>query len=552
MAKVRCVFPTNKQAVLSIKLKNGSEKISKIKSRLDSIKTEGKHVFFDVADIATTPQLYLCSIFIDVDNDLLRIYDQFTGKHYIGGYVPDETLSEVLSRAVDSYVRINVTATTGDGVAVTGQTVYVHNGTDESAPVVATAQYSGKPVSILVNRGIQYFVRISDTLSGHFNPTTASGFANSDVNVTLTYSDVNSVKRLEDIAPALMAIGNVTTARELLVGKRFDDVWIDYDSPGKKGDAKTYSDLPTLDGGTVTEEYPSNSQDNYPVWYDPLIIIDVNEVEDENGNKHIGAKLIRKYASVKDIVFDAPNQEVATEETAQEGVYYYGLATGQTSATPANLTILSLNVGDEIPYGSYSKVFKNAYNDSSKNILQYGHNRYETSAYRQYLMSSAEKNQWWEQKHIGQVAPSSASSYCGYKKGCSSRLLSLIKKTKISIYANTVTDKDGEYFVYDDIFLPCCNDMYGIGNNVAEAEYPFTYWKGLVPDAMPFDNKAELNAQRKMIRVSNKSSSSGSYVRLRSATRTNSYNVWYVNTTGSLNGGNASNACAASPACVIY
>ena len=216
------------------------------------------------------------------------------------------------------------------------------------------------------------------------------------------------------------------------------------------------------------------------------------------------------------------------------------------------MTILSLNVGDEIPYGSYSKVFKNAYNDSSKYILQYGHNRYETSAYRQYLMSSAEKNQWWEQKHIGQVAPSSAANYCGYRKGCSSRLLSLIKKTKISIYANTVTDKDGEHFVYDDIFLPCCNDMYGVGNNVAEAEYPFTYWKGLVPDAMPFNNKAELNAQRKMIRVSNKSSSSGSYVRLRSANRTYSCYVWLVSSPGSLVFSYASTAYAASPACVIY
>lgn len=476
-----------------------------------------------------------------------------------------------------SFISLHVEAKTQDGVDVVGQTVFVHNGADETAPIAFSAAYDGVPISINVNRGMQYFVRISDTLAGHFNPTTATGFANSDVSVEIVYSDVNSVRELTDIAPVLAAIGSVEVARSILVGKVFDDVWVDYDATGS--------------GDSVPAQI-----ENHPAWNDPLVISDVREVEDANGVRHIGAVLMRKYCSRYDIVFDAANKELASEETAQAGITYYGFApaydpektyaknacvkvgdviyyataaiTTKEDWTPshwatttepkdgASIELLSISEGSEIPYGSYDRIYKNSVRDNTKNVILYGHNHYGDSAIRQYLNSSSPKNEWWERKHAGQIKPTSASSYSGYKRGCSALLLSLIKPTKQDVFANTVCDGGVQYSICDDFFLPSCREMFGIGNNVDEGDFQYDYWRDLLDNetASPADSNATINAVRKMVRINTKSSTSASTVRLRSAYRENSYCAWYVIASGSLNSrfGNASSAYAVAPACVIY
>lgn len=459
----------------------------------------------------------------------------------------DDTFAGAVEDIAGRKVNIGVTASTHDGVIVTGQTVFVHNGTDASAPVIAAVAYNGTPITIKVDSGIQYFIRISDSLPMHFNPTTATGFATADTSITLTYSDVTTVVDLNDIAPALAAINNLAQARELLVGKEFSDVWVDYDGTGN-GDAT-----------------PAQI-DNKPAWNDPLVITDIQMVEDANGGTHLGAVLMRKFATRYDIVFDAPNQEEATEETAQAGVYYYGLAIGQTAVNPTNLTLLELSEGDEIPYSSYSKIFKNAYRDTSKYLQQYGHNRYETSAYRQYLNSSAAKDGWWTKQHIGQSKPSSASNYSGYMRGCSSKLLSLIKPVKRRLVPNYICDGGsssdqgvGLYTVCDKFFLPCIGEMFGTDNNNEvyfnnEYNYQYTYWRGLAKDdeMSPSNNRTDINAIRPVKRINSKTGNPVA-ARLRSANRGSSCIAWILGTGGDLSGSYvASSALASVPACVIY
>ena len=98
-----------------------------------------------------------------------------------------------------------VTAVTQDSVTVTGQTVTVRSGS-ASGQIFATKAYEGQPVSFALPVGFTYFVSISDTLSGHFNPTTATGIiVDTDVAVTLTYSDFNSIATIQDLKAALDA-----------------------------------------------------------------------------------------------------------------------------------------------------------------------------------------------------------------------------------------------------------------------------------------------------------------------------------------------------------
>lgn len=47
-----------------------------------------------------------------------------------------------------------------------------------------------------------------------------------------------------------------------------------------------------------------------------MVCTDVQEVEDADGNKHLGAVMMRQYATRYTMVFDAPNQEIADEDVA--------------------------------------------------------------------------------------------------------------------------------------------------------------------------------------------------------------------------------------------
>ena len=111
---------------------------------------------------------------------------------------------------------ITVTCETQDGVTVTGQTVTLREG-GPNGTVFGTAAYEGQPVSFAANIGFTYYVEVTDNLAHHFNPTKATGAVmDTDVFVTLVYTDLSSIKTAPDIKAALDASFDLTS----LVGEQ--------------------------------------------------------------------------------------------------------------------------------------------------------------------------------------------------------------------------------------------------------------------------------------------------------------------------------------------
>lgn len=133
---------------------------------------------------------------------------------------------------------LTVTVLTQDSVTVTGQTVTVR-ADDAAGEIYATATYEGQPVSFSLPNGFQYYVSVSDMLDHHFNPTTARGVVtNTDIAVTLTYSDFSTIRTAPDIKAALNAGLDLTDlVGEQITCTKNDETltWdvVDYDTTNK-------------------------------------------------------------------------------------------------------------------------------------------------------------------------------------------------------------------------------------------------------------------------------------------------------------------------------
>ena len=282
--------------------------------------------------------------------------------------------------------------------------------------------------------------------------------------------------------------------------------------------------------------YNKDGTDYQFVW----VVADNNrEVTWEDGTKHPGLVLQSKFATVESIQFDhAEDYTVASSETtAQEGWYYWGL-TGTT------YTALNLSTGDTIPHSTYDSIHKCPIN--SLDVLRYGYNNYKQSAYRQWLNSAATRGNWWEAQHTNDVAPDQANTVDGFMHGLDADFLAVINPVKVQVATNTVTDGGVTDTMYDKFFLPSIEEMYGSPQAAGVEGAYFPYWKTKTGLNSP-SNSA--NDGRKIYAL--ESQSSAQYCRVRSAARGYSSNVWYVNTSGELNGYYAYSSFRCAPACVI-
>lgn len=455
-------------------------------------------------------------------------------------------------------VPITVEARTKDGVTVTGQTVYLYEGSDDKGYFIQAAPYNGQPVTFMVRKGMQYFIKISSNLVKHYSPSTATGFAENATTVILTYEDVSDVTTFAAIQAVIADIvatygsneERVAAGRAALVSNdnpiEIADTWVD-----------------DKDGASID---------------DPMVVVDVDTYETIDGEIKVGAKLQRKYATVYALQFDAPEQEEATEETMIKGLFYRGYgavyvtnksyavnnfcsyngelykclaATSgafdptkwqlQSSFQSGALIKINTAEGAPIPYGDYLKVFHNKYDNND--VIAYGHNRYEYSAWRQYLNSSKPRGEWWERKHAGQMPPAGGDTR-GYLAGCSAALLAAVKRVKVTTYAASGEGGD-VYGLFDYFFLPSGTEMNG---NVNTNEgYPAKYWVDRMGTVQ--DNNA--NAGRVIRKVTAKTGG-GVNVWLRSAYRSSWNYPWYVVSGGQLYNSNANAQYAGCPACVIY
>ena len=192
-------------------------------------------------------------------------------------------------------------------------------------------------------------------------------------------------------------------------------------------------------------------------------------------------------------------------------------------------------------------------NLNSTQEMAYGHNRWKTSALRQYLNSSADKGAWWSLPEDSDpdypflIAPDQLTSKDGFLKGMPEDLLAVIKPTKIVTYQNTVQDGGTAETTYDKIFLPALEQIH-VNPQISGEGAAWEYWKQVSGSASPL---AQYGTYPQMITYAVENHSSAQTVRLRSAYRGNALNTWYVTSTGNVSSGGASYALRFAPACVI-
>lgn len=218
-------------------------------------------------------------------------------------------------------------------------------------------------------------------------------------------------------------------------------------------------------------------------------------------------------------------------------VYSYG-ANGITLNETVNITVGSsgTNIGT-IPYE------KRNGNINSIQEIAYGWNRWKTSALRQWLNSAKPKGQWWTPQDQWDICPDQLATKDGFLCGMPEQMLNSLKKVKVSTFANTVNDEGVEDITYDYVTLPSLGQIHAQTQIAGEGD-PHTYWKRRSGRTTPHEWWKD-DPNMITYSVANKTSAQG--VRLRSASRGNACNTWYVSSSGNIRDSNASNAYTCSP-----
>lgn len=186
-------------------------------------------------------------------------------------------------------------------------------------------------------------------------------------------------------------------------------------------------------------------------------------------------------------------------------------------------------------------------NLNSTQEMAYGWNRWKTSALRQYLNSEAAKGAWWTAQDEWDVAPDELKNKAGFLSGCSADFLSALQVVKVTTFANTVNDGGGEDTTYDRVFIPSMEQMYCAPQIKGEGTY-LEYWKQRSGATAPL---AQWGTYPNIITYAVENHTSPQHLRLRSAYRGHAYGAWCVYSSGSVNGGGASNANRFAPLVVI-
>ena len=180
------------------------------------------------------------------------------------------------------------------------------------------------------------------------------------------------------------------------------------------------------------------------------------------------------------------------------------------------------------------------------NNMQYGHNRYSTSAIRQYL--NATGTGWWKSQEDFDIRPDQYAKN-GFMTGFNDDFLSAIKPVKVTTALNTVEGySNATEDTYDTFFLPSLEEMNAEPQlSGAEGSY-FPYWRsrlGLSGFANWYPSVYD------GYKIPTINSNSAQNVRLRSADRYYPYYTWNVNASGYISSNVVCYATLFSPVCVI-
>lgn len=270
-------------------------------------------------------------------------------------------------------------------------------------------------------------------------------------------------------------------------------------------------------------------------------IVHMGQVTLEDGREVPGMYLQSHYLTPFAIQFDHEENEKATESTFSADYSYY------TKNEDGSYKLEEVEVGGTIP--TETQYYHSAIKDSTGNICRYGYNRWSHSAYRQFLNSdSAEKGQWWEPQHLGDVAPNELKNRAGFLSGFEQDFLDVIKKVKIRTQLNTITDKEigTDEETVDLMFLPSKEQLYGTLEGSVYNDEAFEYYKQVAGFEAPNNGNSTGRIKYKL-----DAQTSADWQRLRSPNRGFSYSTWICANAGYLTSFNAFSSGRCAPACVI-
>lgn len=227
-------------------------------------------------------------------------------------------------------------------------------------------------------------------------------------------------------------------------------------------------------------------------------------------------------------------------------VYAKGSATAKQTATTSNGTG-GTSLGT---IGAESAQKTNGqFNAISRAV--YGSGRWSESAIRQYLNSTADAGAWWEPKNPWDRPPTQHTTLRGFLAGYSEEFLAAIATTDVVTALNTVEGFSATTEVTQDkIFLPCLSNWYITPQLAGEGD-AWSYYEALAQEAGISGKFKTGSTYPILIKYRLDTPSSPVGVWLRSCTRSNAGNAWYVTSTGNVYYNDAHHAYRGCPACKI-
>ena len=301
-------------------------------------------------------------------------------------------------------------------------------------------------------------------------------------------------------------------------------------------------------GDQVIVEYEATNGTKYDMPWD---VVHIGDALLADGTiKKDAIYLQSHYATLEGVQFDHEENEKATEETAQEGMYYYI----PNPSGDGSFQMLTINTGDTIDYTTNPTVYHSAIKDTTGNIVRYGYNRETHAALPQWLNSDAAAGAWWTAKHAGDVAPNQLSSIRGFLAGLPKDFVNCMSELTIKQFLNTVSEPDktiGSETYTAKVFMPRLEQMYINPQAAGEGE-AWDYYKQLAQGAGLSGKFQQWQTYPILISYALENHTSAQHVRLASAYRGDSCNAWYVYSSGYVSYYYyASTAYRCRPACVI-
>ena len=217
-----------------------------------------------------------------------------------------------------------------------------------------------------------------------------------------------------------------------------------------------------------------------------------------------------------------------------------------TAADPIETVAVTAGEGG-ISLGSMNSTTVSGEGLNCMQSVGYGHNRWSTSALRQYLNKSGAN--WFESQEDFDIRPDQYAKK-GFMTGLNADFLGAVRPIKVTTALNTVGGfQTSTEDTFDTFFLPSLEQMNVVSQLSGKEGDVFKYWQQRLGKS-DFVGTGSANIFD-AFKIPSINAGSAQYVRLRSAIRGNAYYTWSVYSSGYVSNYEASYALRFSPVCVI-